>query len=32
MVVKITKLGNRIHSPPYTKAEKDEFYMRIGER
>jgi hypothetical protein len=30
MIVKIDKHGNRIHGPPYTKAEKDEFYRRIG--
>jgi hypothetical protein len=30
MVVKISKTGNRIHSPPYTKAEQDEFYRRVG--
>jgi hypothetical protein len=30
MVVKISKHGARIHSPPYTKAEEDEFYRRIG--
>jgi hypothetical protein len=30
MVVKIDKHGNRYHEPPYTKAEEDEFYHRIG--
>lgn len=30
MVVKIDKHGNRIHGPPYTKAEEDEFYRRVG--
>lgn len=30
MVVKIDKHGNRIHSPPYTKAEEAEFYRRVG--
>ena len=30
MVVKIDKHGNRIHSPPYTKAEEADFYRRIG--
>ena len=30
MVVKVDKYGNRIHSPPYTKAEEDEFYRRVG--
>jgi hypothetical protein len=30
MVVKVDKHGNRIHSPPYTKAEQDEFYRRVG--
>ena len=30
MVVKVDKHGNRIHSPPYTQAEEDEFYRRIG--
>jgi hypothetical protein len=29
MVVKIIN-GMRIHQPPYTKAEQDEFYRRIG--
>ena len=29
MVVKIIN-GMRIHEPPYTKAEEDEFYRRIG--
>jgi len=29
MVVKVIH-GMRIHSPPYTKAEEDEFYRRIG--
>ena len=30
MVVKVDKHGNRIHSPPYTKAEQDEFYRRTA--
>ena len=30
MVVKITKSGMRIHEPPHTQAEEDEFYRRIG--
>jgi hypothetical protein len=30
MVVKVTKSGTRIHEPPYTQAEEDEFYRRIG--
>jgi hypothetical protein len=30
MVVRVTKLGNRIHSAPYTQAEEDEFYRRVG--
>jgi hypothetical protein len=30
MVVKVDKHGNRIHSPPYSKAEEDEFYRRVG--
>ena len=31
MVLKyVTKNGMRIHEPPYTKAEEDEFYRRIG--
>jgi hypothetical protein len=31
MVVKyITPAGSRIHEPPYTEAEEDEFYGRIG--
>jgi len=31
MVVKyITPGGGRIHGPPYTQAEEDEFYRRIG--
>jgi len=30
MVVKVYKSGMRIHEPPYTKAEEDEFYRRIG--
>jgi hypothetical protein len=31
MVVKyITPGGSRIHGPPYTQAEEDEFYRRIG--
>jgi hypothetical protein len=30
MVVKVTKNGMRIHSPPYTQAEEDEFYRRVG--
>ena len=29
MVVKVIH-GMRIHSPPYTKAEEDEFYRRVG--
>ena len=29
MVVKIIN-GLRIHAPPYTKAEEDEFYRRVG--
>ena len=33
MVLKyITKNGTRIHEPPYTQAEEDEFYRRIGGR
>jgi hypothetical protein len=31
MVLKyISKTGSRIYGPPYTKAEEDEFYRRIG--
>jgi len=31
MILKyVTKNGMRIHEPPYTKAEEDEFYRRIG--
>jgi hypothetical protein len=31
MVLKyVTKNGTRIHEPPYTQAEEDEFYRRIG--
>ena len=30
MVVKIDKHGNRYHEPPYTQAEEDEFYRRVG--
>jgi hypothetical protein len=30
MVVKRDKHGNCYHEPPYTKAEEDEFYRRIG--
>jgi hypothetical protein len=30
MVVKVTKGGMRIHEPPYSKAEEDEFYRRTG--
>jgi hypothetical protein len=31
MVLKyVTKKGTRIHEPPYTKAEEDEFYRRVG--
>ena len=30
MVVKVTKSGMRIHEPPYTQAEEDDFYRRIG--
>ena len=31
MVLKyITKGGNRIHGPPYTKAEEAEFHRRAG--
>ena len=31
MVLKyISKTGSRIYGPPYTKAEEDEFYGRIG--
>ena len=31
MVVKyITPGGSRIHEPPYTQAEEDEIYRRIG--
>jgi hypothetical protein len=29
MVVKIIN-GMRIHEPPYTQAEEDEFYRRVG--
>jgi hypothetical protein len=29
MVVKVYG-GMRIHEPPYTKSEEDEFYRRIG--
>jgi len=29
MVVKIIN-GMRIHEPPYTQAEDDEFYKRVG--
>jgi hypothetical protein len=31
MVLKyIDKSGNRIHGPPYTKAEEEDFYRRTG--
>jgi hypothetical protein len=30
MVVKFTKDGLTVHGPPYTKAEEDEFYRRVG--
>ena len=31
MVLKyISKICSRIYGPPYTKAEEDEFYRRIG--
>jgi hypothetical protein len=31
MVVKhVFPNGSRLHGPPYTKAEEDEFYKRIG--
>jgi hypothetical protein len=30
MIVKVDKNGNRIHGPPYTKAEEDEFYRGVG--
>jgi len=31
MVLKyVTKNGMRIHEPPYTQAEEDEFYRRVG--
>jgi hypothetical protein len=30
MVVKFDKFGNKYHSAPYTKAEQDEFYRRVG--
>ena len=31
MILKyVTKNGMRIHEPPYTKAEEDEFYRRVG--
>src|SRR5262249_21722401 len=31
MVLKyISKTGSRIYGPPYTKAEEDEFYRRVG--
>ena len=31
MVVKhVFPSGSRLHGPPYTKAEEDEFYKRIG--
>jgi hypothetical protein len=29
MVVKIIN-GMRIHEPPYTQAEEEEFYVRVG--
>ena len=30
IVVKVDKHGNRYHEPPYTQAEEDEFYRRVG--
>jgi len=30
MVVKVDKHGNRYYEPPYTQAEEDEFYRRVG--
>jgi hypothetical protein len=30
MVVKVSKSGTRIHSPPYTKAEENELCRRMG--
>ena len=31
MVLKyISKTGSRIYGPPYTQAEEDEFYRRVG--
>jgi hypothetical protein len=31
MVLKyITKDGSRIYGPPYTEAEQDDFYKRVG--
>jgi hypothetical protein len=31
MVLKyISTTGSRIYGPPYTKAEEDEFYRRVG--
>jgi hypothetical protein len=30
MVAKKDPWGNIYHEPPYTKAEEDEFYRRVG--
>ena len=31
MVLKyISKTGSRIYGPPYTEAEEDDFYRRVG--
>jgi hypothetical protein len=31
MVLKyISKTGSRIYGPPYTEAEQDDFYKRVG--
>jgi len=31
MVLKyVSKTGSRIYGPPYTEAEEDEFYRRVG--
>ena len=30
MVVKVFPSGTVLHEPPYTQAEEDEFYARVG--
>jgi hypothetical protein len=32
MVVKIYPSGMKVHEPPFTKAEEDEFYRRVNNK